>query len=97
MAAIRVRQESRKQGWSKAPTLAAGIVKQLQRYDFPNNLRELEQIIYQRCSKHAGWLKGLCPQSCRRCLLDRFACKTKTLRALALAPELHLQMRSPWL
>ena len=61
-----VRQESRKQGWSQAPTLAPGIVKQLQRYDFPNNLRELEQIIYRALQQARRLAQGPLPQELPR-------------------------------
>ncbi|MBU6251472.1 MAG: 4Fe-4S binding protein [Cyanobacteria bacterium REEB417] len=40
-----VRQQSRRQGWPQPPAMAPGVVEQLQRHDFPNNLRELEAVV----------------------------------------------------
>ena len=42
-----VRQRSRKLGWSRPPQVPEAVVKRLQSYDFPNNLRELETLIYR--------------------------------------------------
>ncbi|MEY4297836.1 MAG: hypothetical protein RLZZ423_1015 [Cyanobacteriota bacterium] len=42
-----VRQRSRKLGWSHPPEVSEAVVKRLQSYDFPNNLRELETLIYR--------------------------------------------------
>ncbi|MEY3749849.1 MAG: hypothetical protein RLZZ186_268 [Cyanobacteriota bacterium] len=42
-----VRQRSRKLGWPKPPQVPEAVVKRLQSYDFPNNLRELEVLIYR--------------------------------------------------
>jgi len=42
-----IRQRSRKLGWAKPPSLAPGIVERLQQHDFPNNIRELEELIYR--------------------------------------------------
>jgi len=93
-----VRQESRKQGWSKAPTLAAGIVKQLQRYDFPNNLRELEQIIYRALQQARRLAQGPLPAELPE---DVFwtdsPAKPRRFELWRWRPELRLQMRSPWL
>ena len=42
-----VRQRSRKLGWPRPPEVPEAVVKRLQSYDFPNNLRELETLIYR--------------------------------------------------
>jgi transcriptional regulator with AAA-type ATPase domain len=42
-----VRQRSRKLGWDQPPEVPEAVVKRLQIYDFPNNLRELEMLIYR--------------------------------------------------
>jgi len=42
-----VRQRSRKLGWPRPPVVPEAVVKRLQSYDFPNNLRELETLIYR--------------------------------------------------
>ncbi len=93
-----VRQESRKQGWSQAPTLAPGIVKQLQRYDFPNNLRELEQIIYRALQQARRLAQGPLPQELPE---DVFwtdsPSKPRRFELWRWRPDLRMQMRSPWL
>ena len=42
-----VRLRSRKLGWSPPPEVPEAVVKRLQAYDFPNNLRELDTLIYR--------------------------------------------------
>jgi polyferredoxin len=42
-----VTQRSRKLGWERPPQVPETVVKRLQSYDFPNNLRELETLIYR--------------------------------------------------
>ena len=42
-----VRQRSSVLGWQQPPVVPDGVVKQLQAYDFPNNLRELETLIFR--------------------------------------------------
>ena len=42
-----VRQRSRKLGWPSPPQVPEAVVKRLQSYDFPNNVRELEVLIYR--------------------------------------------------
>ena len=42
-----VRQRSRKLGWPAPPQVPEAVVKRLQSYDFPNNIRELEVLIYR--------------------------------------------------
>ena len=40
-----VRQRAQKLGWSRPPQVADAEVKRLQTYDFPGNIRELDQLI----------------------------------------------------
>jgi len=40
-----VRQQARSAGWHGRPQVSDAVVKRLQNYDFPNNLRELEELI----------------------------------------------------
>lgn len=40
-----VRQRSRKLGWPQPPAVEEAVVKRLQSYDFPGNLRELDTLI----------------------------------------------------
>ncbi len=42
-----VRQRSAKLGWEQPPEVPDAVVKRLQGYDFPNNIRELEVLIYR--------------------------------------------------
>ena len=57
----RVRQRSRKLGWTRPPAVPESVVKRLQSYDFPNNLRELETLIYralQQMRRQEGGASG---------------------------------------
>ncbi|MEI6616198.1 MAG: 4Fe-4S binding protein, partial [Cyanobium sp. ELA507] len=40
-----VRQKAKSLGWSPPPQVSAALVKRLQTYDFPGNIRELSQLI----------------------------------------------------
>jgi polyferredoxin len=40
-----LRQRSRQLGWGRTPEVPEAVVKRLQSYDFPNNLRELSELI----------------------------------------------------
>lgn len=40
-----VRQQAQSAGWQVAPRVSDAVVKRLQNYDFPNNLRELGELI----------------------------------------------------
>ena len=40
-----IRLRSRKLGWHKAPGVSEAVIKRLQAYDFPSNIRELETLI----------------------------------------------------
>ena len=42
-----IRLRSRKLGWHQAPEVSEAVIKRLQAYDFPNNIRELESLIYR--------------------------------------------------
>ena len=42
-----VRQRSAKLGWEHPPEVPEAVVKRLQGHDFPNNIRELEVLIYR--------------------------------------------------
>jgi NAD-dependent dihydropyrimidine dehydrogenase PreA subunit len=91
-----VRVESRKQGWSRPPSLAPGIIKQLQRYDFPNNLRELEQVIYRALQQARRLGEGGLPLELPD---DVFwtdsVSRPRRFELWRWRPELRLQMRSP--
>lgn len=52
-----IRQQSRGLGWKQPPSVAPGVVERLQQYDFPNNLRELEALIY-RALQQARRIQG---------------------------------------
>jgi NAD-dependent dihydropyrimidine dehydrogenase PreA subunit len=90
--------ESRKQGWSRPPSLAPGIIKQLQRYDFPNNLRELEQVIYRALQQARRLGEGGLPLELPD---DVFwtdsVSRPRRFELWRWRPELRLQMRSPQL
>ena len=91
-----VRVESRKQGWSRPPSLAPGIIKQLQRYDFPNNLRELEQVIYRALQQARRLGEGGLPLELPD---DVFwtdsVSRPRRFELWRWRPDLRLQMRSP--
>jgi len=40
-----VRQQARSTGWQALPQVSEAVVRRLQNHDFPNNLRELEELI----------------------------------------------------
>lgn len=40
-----IRLRSRKLGWHKAPEVSETVIKRLQSYDFPSNIRELETLV----------------------------------------------------
>ena len=40
-----IRLRSQKLGWPKAPEVSEAVIKRLQAYDFPSNIRELETLI----------------------------------------------------
>jgi len=42
-----IRLRSRKLGWPQAPEVSEAVIKRLQAYDFPNNIRELETLVYR--------------------------------------------------
>ena len=103
-----VRQRSRKLGWPRPPEVSEAVVKRLQSYDFPGNLRELETLIYralqqvrrQEQRNGAGLLNGdaswpaLLPE-------DVFWTSPRQQRARfdiwRWKPRLREWMRAPWL
>jgi len=61
-----VRQRSRRLGWPRPPLVEEAVVKRLQIYDFPGNLRELETLIARalqqvRRQEGAGAAEGAWP------------------------------------
>jgi polyferredoxin len=54
-----VRQKALSLGWSRPPSVSEELVKRLQTYDFPGNLRELSQLI-ERALRQCG--AGLYPE-----------------------------------
>ena len=42
-----IRLRSRKLGWPQVPEVSKAVMKRLQAYDFPNNIRELETLVYR--------------------------------------------------
>ncbi len=49
-----VRQKALSLGWSRPPSVSEELVKRLQTYDFPGNLRELSQLIERALRQSAG-------------------------------------------
>ena len=93
-----VRLRSRKLGWSPAPEVPEAVIKRLQAYDFPNNLRELETLIYralQQMRRNEGGSAPLLipedvfwtPPRQQRIRFDIWRWK----------PHLRELMRAPWL
>ena len=102
-----VRQRSRRLGWPRPPEVPEAVVKRLQSYDFPNNLRELETLIYRALQQvrrqeqlnggphrpEAGWPQ-LLPE-------DVFWTSPRQQRyrfdLWRWKPQLREWMRAPWL
>ena len=92
-----VRQRSRKLGWQHPPQVSEGVVKRLQSYDFPNNIRELETLIYralQQVRRQGGQWPAVLPEDVfwtsprqQRLRFDLWRWK----------PQLREWMRAPWL
>jgi len=57
-----VRQKARSLGWSPPPQVDPALVKRLQTYDFPGNLRELSQLIDRAMRQCAGSRPALLPE-----------------------------------
>jgi len=89
-----VRQRSRKLGWTTPPQVSEAVVKRLQSYDFPNNIRELETLIYRALQQvrrqepswqpEPGWSPHNDQRIARRRLLDAGTSAALSLRHLAL-------------
>ncbi len=92
-----VRQRSRKLGWQHPPQVSEGVVKRLQSYDFPNNIRELETLIYralQQVRRQGVQWPAVLPEDVfwtsprqQRLRFDLWRWK----------PQLREWMRAPWL
>jgi hypothetical protein len=98
-----VRQRSRKLGWPQPPLVDEAVVKRLQSYDFPGNLRELETLIYRalqqvRRQEGAAGAKGSWPALIPE---DVFWTSPRQQRyrfdIWRWKPQLREWMRSPWL
>ena len=91
-----VRQRSRKLGWHVPPLVDEAVVKRLQSYDFPGNLRELETLIYRALQqlRQAGSLPAVVPE-------DVFWTPARQQRyrfdIWRWKPQLREWMRAPWL
>jgi len=93
-----IRLRSRKLGWSTAPEVPETVIKRLQAYDFPNNIRELETLVYralqQMRRQEGGGVPALIPEDVfwtpPRQQLYRFD-------IWRWKPQLREWMRSPWL
>ncbi len=57
-----VRQKARSLAWSPPPQVDPGLVKRLQTYDFPGNLRELSQLIDRAMRQCAASRPALLPE-----------------------------------
>ena len=93
-----IRLRSRKLVWSTAPEVPETVIKRLQAYDFPNNIRELETLGYralqQMRRQEGGGVPALIPEDVfwtpPRQQLYRFD-------IWRWKPQLREWMRSPWL
>ena len=92
-----VRQRSRKLGWQHPPQVSEGVVKRLQSYDFPNNIRELETLIYralQQVRRQGVQWPAVLPE-------DVFWTSPRQQRSRfdlwRWKPQLREWMRAPWL
>jgi polyferredoxin len=56
-----VRLRARRLGWERAPLVSETLVKRLQSYDFPGNLRELDQIIERALRQCSGERPAVLP------------------------------------
>ena len=93
-----IRLRSRKLDWPQAPEVSEAVIKRLQAYDFPNNIRELETLIdraLQQIRRQEGsTIPALIPE-------DVFWTPTRQQRyrfdIWRWKPQLREWMRAPWL
>ncbi|MEB3173317.1 MAG: sigma 54-interacting transcriptional regulator, partial [Cyanobacteriota bacterium] len=92
-----VRLRSRKLGWAAPPEIDDAVVKRLQSYDFPGNIRELETLIYralQQARQQGGSVPAVIPD-------DVFWTPARQQRyrfdIWRWKPQLREWMRAPWL
>jgi two-component system response regulator GlrR len=99
-----VRQQARLLGWDRLPQVSDGVVKRLQNYDFPNNLRELDDHIYRALQQARQQNKGAFSAAGTgpyRLPDDVFWTPSRSTRVRVdiwrWKPALREWMRSPWL
>ena len=98
-----VRQRSRKLGWTRPPVVPESVVKRLQSYDFPNNLRELETLIYRALQQMRRQEGGASGNGAWPAVLpeDVFWTEPRQQRyrfdIWRWKPQLREWMRAPWL
>lgn len=99
-----VRQRARRLGWDRLPQVSDGVVKRLQNYDFPNNLRELDDHIYRALQQARQQNKGAFSAAGTgpyRLPDDVFWTPSRSTRVRVdiwrWKPALREWMRSPWL
>ena len=93
-----VRQRARKLGWPHPPQVDEAVVKRLQSYDFPNNIRELETLIYRALQQVRRQDEGSWPMLIPE---DVFWTPARQQRyrfdIWRWKPQLREWMRAPWL
>jgi polyferredoxin len=100
-----VRQRARKLGWPAPPSVSEGVVKRLQSYDFPGNLRELETLIYralQQVRQQDGAAEGTGEGTWPALIPEDVFWTTPRQQRLRFdlwrwKPQLREWMRAPWL
>jgi polyferredoxin len=98
-----VRQRSRKLGWPRPPVVPEAVVKRLQSYDFPNNLRELETLIYRALQQMRRQEGAIAANGAWPAVLpeDVFWTEPRQQRyrfdIWRWKPQLREWMRAPWL
>jgi len=93
-----VRQRARMLGWSRPPQVEEAVVKRLQSYDFPGNLRELETLTERALQQVRRQDEGSCPALIPE---DVFWTPARQQRyrfdIWRWKPQLRERMRAPWL